>query len=199
MSRIKLKRAPIASLHPTQLTVGMIEVEHKRKRLAALSMKAREEFLAAHPVPAVVGPGERLYITDHHHLARAALEARIAQAFLTIEADLSALAPARFWIEMNENSWVHPLDENGVRHSYSRIPRRVGRLRDDVYRSLAGFVRDAGGFKKTGGPYVEFVWADFFRRNVAIEEVSANFRAAIRHATRLARSPLARRIPGYTG
>jgi hypothetical protein len=100
---------------------------------------------------------------------------------------------------MNRNSWVHPLDRNGVRHSYSFIPKRLKMLEDDVYRSIAGLVRDAGGFKKTGAAFVEFIWADFFRRNVAIEEVIGDFSAALRQAKRLAKSPLAKRIPGYCG
>ena len=52
----KLKRAKIKDLRPTQLTVGMLEVEVKRKRIAALSDTAREEFLKAHPMPAVYSP-----------------------------------------------------------------------------------------------------------------------------------------------
>ena len=100
---------------------------------------------------------------------------------------------------MNNRSWVHPLDENGVRHSYSFLPGSLKKLTDDVYRSLAGFVRDAGGFRKTDAAFVEFVWADFFRRNIAIEEVTANFLGAVRRAKRLAQSPLAKRIPGFTG
>ena len=41
----KLKRAPIKSLFPTQLTVGMLEVEVKRSRLVKLSPEEREAFL----------------------------------------------------------------------------------------------------------------------------------------------------------
>ena len=195
----KLKRAPIQSLHPTQLTVGMLEVEVKRKRLAILSPEGRNAFLEAHPMPVVVGPEERLYITDHHHLARAALGARVKHACFAVEADFSSLTPKKFWAKMNKCSWVHPLDEHGVRHDYRFIPGHLGKLIDDVYRSLAGFVRDAGGFRKSDAAFVEFIWADFFRRNIAIEEVKSDFRRAVRHAARLARSPLAKRIPGYTG
>ncbi|HEX4151945.1 MAG TPA: ParB-like protein [Steroidobacteraceae bacterium] len=195
----KLKRAPIKSLRPTQLTVGMLEVEVKRKRLASLSPTAREAFLQAHPMPVVIGPEECLYITDHHHLARAALEARVRDAWFTIEADFSSYGARKFWLKMTEHSWVHPLDEHGVRHDYRFIPRHLKKLTDDIYRSLAGFVRDAGGFEKTGAAFVEFIWADFFRRNIAIEDVRANFRQALRDGKRLARSPLAKRIPGFTG
>jgi hypothetical protein len=195
----KLKRAPIKSLFPTQLTVGMLEVEVKRKRLAALSPEEREAFLLAHAMPVVIGPEDKLYITDHHHLARAALEARVKTACFSVEADFSSMRPKRFWALMEERSWVHPLDQNGVRHTYHHLPGSLKHLVDDVYRSLAGFVRDAGGFRKTDAAFVEFVWADYFRRNIAIEDVTADFAKAVRHAKRLAKSPLAKRIPGFIG
>lgn len=195
----KLKRAAIKSLFPTQLTVGMLEVEVKRKRLIQLSPEEREAYLEAHPMPVVIGPEDKLYITDHHHLARAALEARVKEACFSVEADFSALGPKKFWAQMEKRSWVHPLDQNGVRHTYHRLPGSLAHLTDDVYRSLAGFVRDAGGFRKTDAAFVEFIWADYFRRNIAIENVTADFASAVRHAKRLARSPLAKRIPGYTG
>jgi hypothetical protein len=195
----KLKRALVKSLYPTQLTVGMLEVEVKRRHLLQLSPDEREAFLEAHPMPTVIGPDLKLYITDHHHLARAALEARVKEACFSVEADFSALPLKRFWTEMEKRSWVHPLDENGVRHTYHHLPGSLKRLVDDVYRSLAGFVRDAGGYRKTDAAFVEFIWADFFRRNIAIEDVAANFREAVRRAKRLAQSPLAKRIPGFTG
>ena len=190
----KVQQAPIMSLCPTQLTIGLIEVEAKRKHLCALSAKEQGEFLESHPMPVVIGPGKRLYITDHHHLARAALEAGVSSGYFTVDADFGSHGPEEFWRKMDENSWVHPLDQNGVRHQYASIPNHLNELIDDIYRSLAGFVRDAGGYEKTRA---EFIWADFFRRNVAIEDVNADFHGAVRHAQRLARSPLAKGIPGF--
>lgn len=195
----KLKRARIKDLRPTQLTVGMIEVEVKREHLRSLSPKDREAFLEAHPMPVVIGPEGRLYITDHHHLARAALEAKVELACFEVEADLSSRRPEKFWRDMNKRFWVHPLDQHGVRHRYQHIPATLDKLVDDVYRSLAGFVRDAGGFRKTGAAFAEFIWADYFRRNIAIEDVKADFAGSVREAKRLARNPRAKRIPGYKG
>ena len=193
----KIQQAPIGSLCPTQLTIGLIEVEAKRRHLSALSAKEQRDFLESHPMPAVIGPGKRLYITDHHHLARAALEAGVASGYFTIDADFSSHEHDEFWRKMDENSWVHPFDRNGVRHHYACIPGHLGELTDDVYRSLAGFVRDAGGYEKTSTAFAEFIWADFFRRNVAIEDVIADFQGAVRQAQRLARSRLAKGIPGF--
>src|SRR6059058_3854084 len=152
----KITATPPEALCPTQITVGMIEVRDKQKQLAALKSADQEELLRAHPMPAVVGPRGKLYITDHHHLGRAAVEAGVGRVFCEIEVDFSAHDPPGFWKEMEESSWVHPLDENGVRHIYSRLPARLAQMVDDVYRSLAAYVRNAGGYDKTGKVYAEF-------------------------------------------
>jgi hypothetical protein len=73
----------------------------------------------------------------------------------------------------------------------------VRKLVDDVYRSLAAFVRNAGGYDKTAEPFAEFRWADFFRRMIAIEDVTANFNTAVETAIPLAHSQLAASLPGY--
>jgi len=195
----KIKEAPLKDLHPTQLTVGFLVVQDKKKKLKALSADDRKSFMRAHPMPAVIGPQGRLYITDHHHLGRAALEAGVDCGCFEVEADFSKSSMADFWKEMNQNQWVHPLDSSGIRHYYNSIPDDLGKLVDDVYRSLAGFVRDAGGFDKTPTAFAEFVWADFFRRNIAIEAVSADFQAAVHTAIPLAQSHWAKHIPGFNG
>jgi hypothetical protein len=194
-----LNESEIQKLHPTQLTVGMIEVHDKKKHLASLRPAEQKEFMRAHPIPAVRGPEGRLFITDHHHLGRAALDAGVETGFFQVEADLTRRDMDAFWLEMDKNKWVHPLDENGVRHYCSSIPKHLDALVDDVYRSLAGYVRNAGGYEKTPTAFAEFVWADFFRRSIAIEDVKADFPAAVKKATPLAQSELAKGMPGYKG
>jgi hypothetical protein len=193
----KIQEASLKELHPTQLTVGLIVVQDKRKHLQALSTADRQSFMRAHPMPAVIGPKGTLYITDHHHLGRAALDAGVVTGCFEVEADLSKSSIEAFWKEMNESQWVHPLDENGVRHYYASLPDSLGKLVDDVYRSLAGYVRDEGGYDKTPTAFAEFVWADFFRRNIAIETVRADFQTAVRAGISLAQSKLAKSIPGF--
>lgn len=193
----KVQEAALQGLRPTQLTVGMIVVQDKRKHLDGMKAAERQDFMKEHPMPAVVGLEGKLYITDHHHLGRAALEAGVPTGFFLVEADLSKCTLESFWKEMNENLWVHPLDENGVRHCYSMLPDRLGKLVDDVYRSLAGYVRDEGGFDKTPTAFAEFIWADFFRRNIAIETVRSDFQTAVQAGISLAHSKWAKNIPGY--
>ena len=193
----KIHESAISTLHPTQITVGMIEVQDKRTHLASLKPQDQQDFMQAHPMPAVIGPRGNLYITDHHHLGRAALEAGVAKGFFLVEADLSSCSLDDFWKEMDRKQWVHPLDENGVRHYYAAIPQHLEKLVDDAYRSLAGYVRNAGGFEKTPTAFAEFVWADFLRRSIPIDDVKADFQAAVRTALLFARGKLAKGLPGY--
>jgi len=194
-----IHESPIHKLRPTQMTVGMIEVHDKQKHLASLRPAEQRDFMRAHPIPAVAGLGGVLFITDHHHLGRAALEAGVISGFFEVEAELSDRDNATFWIEMDKNRWVHPLDENGIRHYFSAIPHHLEQLVDDVYRSVAGYVRSAGGYEKTPTAFAEFVWADFFRRSIPIEDVRADFSAAVRAAIPLAHSEAAVGMPGFRG
>jgi hypothetical protein len=195
----KLHESPIHDLRPTQLTVGMIEVQDKKTHLAAMTAADQTAFMQAHPIPAVMGPGGKLYITDHHHLGRAALEAGVVTGYFIVEADLSSHGLDDFWKAMDDSLWVHPLDEHGVRHYYASIPDHLEKLIDDPYRSLAGCVRNAGGYDKTPTAFAEFVWADFFRRHIPVEDLHANFQAAVQAAIPLAKSKFAKTLPGYNG
>src|SRR5450755_2906715 len=126
----KIQEMAVRQLLPTQLTVGMIEVREKTKHLASLKPKPLQEYLADRAMPVVSGPGGRHYITDHHHLARAALDAGIDTAFFSFEADLSRYDVEEFWREMNRNLWVHPREETGISHHSSLIPTDLKNLID---------------------------------------------------------------------
>jgi hypothetical protein len=195
----KLHEVEIHRLRPTQITVGMIEVEDKRSMLGALGKHERRDLLEAHPIPAVWGPDGKLYITDHHHLARAASEAGVESGFFLVEDDFTKVPIAQFWPKMSAARWAHPIDEQGRRRPFTEIPDHVEKLRDDPYRSLACYVRNAGGFDKTPTAYAEFLWADFFRRRVVIGPTRADFDSAVRKALALAGSDAAADLPGYKG
>jgi hypothetical protein len=193
----KIKAISLHAIGPTQLTVGLIEVAEKTTRFEGMKPKDRQAYLEAHPMPGVLGPGNKVYITDHHHLGRAALEARLEGAFYFVQEDFSTLSCGEFWSRMEANAWVHPLDQNGVRHSYAAIPSHLPGLVDDVYRSLAGYVRNAGGYQKTTDAFAEFIWADFFRRTIAFEDLKSAFLGTVPRAIELAHSHHAKGLPGY--
>jgi hypothetical protein len=189
----------LESLRPTQITVGMREVRDKRKRLRRRAVKKIGRFLGDHMIPVVLGPNDRHYIIDHHHLALALLREGIPQVLVTVIANLSMLEPDQFWIVLDHHSWVHPYDEDGRRVNFSQIPKRVDRLKDDPFRSLAGELRRAGGFAKDTTPFSEFLWADFLRRRLQRQRVERHFSAAVRQAVQLAKSQDAHYLPGWCG
>jgi hypothetical protein len=113
--------------------------------------------------------------------------------------DLSYLEAAVFWRTMEFRSWSHPYDRRGKRCDYRDMPRRLTQLQDDPYRSLAGLVRRGGGFAKDQEPFVEFLWADFFRPRVSARLIKQEPKRATALGLRLARSSEARYLPGWTG
>jgi hypothetical protein len=54
-----LQPVPIDSLRPTQITVGMREVEEKRKRLQKQKPHKIGSFIGRHMIPVVLGPKKR--------------------------------------------------------------------------------------------------------------------------------------------
>ena len=195
----KLHEVAIHKLRPTQITVGMIEVHDKRARLEGMKKSDQRDFMAAHPIPAVWGPDGKLYITDHHHLGRAASEAGVDTGFFLVEDDFSTLPLAQFWPRMSAARWAHPIDQNGKPRGFEDIPDHLEKLVDDPYRSLAGYVRDAGGYEKTPTAFAEFLWADFFRPRVSIGPTRPQFNASVETGLKLAGSPEAAHLPGYKG
>jgi hypothetical protein len=197
-----LKPVPIADLHPTQITVGMREVGAKRKRWRARSGKSGKksaEFLGKHMIPVVLGPEDRHYVIDHHHLARALHEEGVKNVLVTVVANLRKLDHDAFWFVLENRSWMHPFDDEGRRRGYKDIPKSIGELVDDPFRSLAGELRRAGGFAKDTTPFSEFLWADFLRRRIKRKAVDRDFDHAIEKALQLAKSEDANYLPGWCG
>ncbi|SAK50529.1 ParB-like protein [Caballeronia ptereochthonis] len=192
-----ITRVDIAQLRPMQATVGMLEVDAKRKHLRALDAKALRDFLKSAPIPTVLGKRDRHYIIDHHHLARALADSGIAEAYVEVAADLSRLPNEEFWNTVIAHKWVHPYDERGMLRALSAIPDDVKDLADDPYRSLAAFVRNAGGYLKTPEPFAEFQWADFYRTRVPLWTNEFQFNAVVEQSIHLASSPDARTLPGF--
>lgn len=189
----------IAELRPTQMTVGLLEVERKRGDWHAKGEAKKTEALASHMIPVVIGPGELRYIVDHHHLARALWDDGQRDVFVMVIGDLHKADSAHFWTLMDYHGWTHPFDSGGRRCAYGELPKTVAALADDPYRSLAGALRRAGGFAKDSTPFSEFVWADFFRSRLTAKEIRRDYHGAITQALALAKTPQADYLPGWCG
>jgi hypothetical protein len=195
----KIIRTRLDKLRPTQMTVGFAEVKQKRHDWDKIGKSEHDAFLANNAFPAVQGPGNRYFITDHHHLGRALLEEEVETVFVTASRDLSALELDEFWVVMDHLQLVHPYDSEGIRRPFADMPRKLPKLTDDPYRSLAAAVRRAGGYAKDLAPFSEFLWADYFRRRVPAKLLADSPKAALTQALDLCHGPEAEHLPGWSG
>ncbi len=194
-----LHPVPILDLRPTQITVGMREVEAKRAHWQSIQGHEGGTFLGRHMIPVVKGPGRRHYIIDHHHLALALHSEGVEAVLVTIVASLEHLDRESFWFYLDNSGMSHPYDADGVRRPSAEIPKSIVGLVDDPFRSLAGELRRAGGFSKETTPFSEFLWADFLRRRIKRKRIEKSFQSALEKALILARGSEAAYLPGWCG
>jgi len=191
--------AQLDSLRPTQMTVGRLLVQQKRRQWRRFSARKRKLLLKDHWFPAVLGPNEQIYIIDHHHLGLALAEEGISSVSVVVLQDYDWLDIPTFWNIMEYRKWVHPYDELGVRRDFAEIPEYLSGLTDDVYRSVADSVQRNGGFAKDTEPYSEFLWADYFRAAIKLNIATNKFKLAVKRGVRIASEQNARYLPGWTG
>ena len=189
----------LSELKPTQITVGLREVREKQRQWRAHVDRDGPEFLGRHIIPVVVGPKSRNYIVDHHHLARALMDEGVKEVLVGPMADLSGLTKDAFWVFLDHRGWCFPYDADGRRVGFDQIPKSVGEMQDDPWRSLAGELRRAGGFAKETTPFTEFLWADFLRRRMKAKLLEHDFPAALTQALTLAKQKDAQYLPGWCG
>jgi hypothetical protein len=189
----------IKTLRPTQMTVGLREVNEKRRMWREEGGEKGAEFLGRHMIPVVKGPKGRPYVIDHHHLARALEDEGVQDILVNVVADLSSLAKEAFWIYLDNRGWCHPYDAEGRRRGFEDIPATIAELEDDPFRSLAGDLRRAGGYAKDETPFSEFIWADFLRRRLKRKAVEKDYQTALAKALDLAKSEAANYLPGWCG
>lgn len=136
---------PIADLAPTQVAVGMREVDFKRRRWRSRHCREGAIYLETRRFPVVLGPDTRHYLLDGHHLALALNHEGIRAVPVSIVANMRGLPLATFWTTLEGRNWTHPFDDEGRRRPYDDMPKSVDGLVDDPFRSLAGALKRAGG------------------------------------------------------
>ena len=192
------KTTSITDLAPTQVTVGMREVDFKRRRWRQKDSHKAASYLSSHSIPVILGPGARHYIIDRHHLTRALHDEGVNKVPVSVVADMSTLSFDEFWSTLESSGCAHPFDDEGKRRSYDDMPKNVSDLTDDPFRSLAGALKRAGGYAKDKAPFSEFRWANFLRSRIEHEIVECDFDRALALALDLAQSRQAMALPGWT-
>jgi hypothetical protein len=74
----------------------------------------------------------------------------------------------------------------------------VGQLPDDVFQSLAAFIRTAGVFENPGEFNAKFAWADFFRQRISLRPSTVEgFAQMLAEAFTCCRLVEAKALPGF--
>ncbi len=76
-----------------------------------------------------------------------------------------------FWQQMKENNFVYLKKQDGSEINPKDLPRKIEELQDDPFRSFAYFFRDFGGYDKVSIPFLEFMWGDFLRKKMSLDEI----------------------------
>ncbi|MDR5758507.1 ParB/Srx family N-terminal domain-containing protein [Caballeronia sp. LZ035] len=187
----------IDHLRPTQMTHGERQIRRKAEAYRALHARDLKMAIAEKPIVIVLGPDGEPYVIDHHHVACALLRIGVPRVPFVLVRDFSSLSSAEFWLTLESRSWVYPYDAARRRVAFADMPRRLSEAQNDEFRSLAAFVRDAGGYDKSDIPLADFRWADFFHAHLPSPINDAEFDALLQPALALARSPKAAGLPGF--
>ena len=123
----------------------------------------------------------------------------VKTVLVSVVADLSTLDKLRFINYLDNRGWAHLYDAEGQKRIFTDLPKKVSRMADDPYRSLAGEVREAGGYAKDLTPFAEFLWADFFRKPINLKPGKDLPEKAITKALTMAHSAKANYLPGWCG
>lgn len=187
-----------ATLRPTQGAIGYVQVEAKKSSYRELEPGKRRSFAEEQAIAVVLGPSGALHIIDHHHWARAWIDMGLPEAPIRIKEDFSGLSNQQFVGAMSERGWLHAFDEHGREFNVSDLPRSIESIPDDVFQSVAAFIRIAGVFGNPGEFNAKFAWADFFRQRVATRPSNVDgFALMLADAFAVSRLPEAKALPGY--
>ncbi len=195
------REVDIADLHPTQLTLGMLEVVRRAARMADMKKRDLDDFIRDRPVPCVIGPKGRLYMIDHHHLCRALLACGRASVIQDVSRtiDWSHMDSQEFWPAMDRAGMCWPIDADGNRRPYARIPSHVRDLTDNPWRTLARGVRGKAFQDKDDTPFKEFMWGEYFRTFMSRRLIETSLELAEGLALELAKLDEAQDLPGFLG
>lgn len=164
----------LESIHPTQIEFGQPKIFETTAKLKQMSHEKRQKYLDDRPIPFVLGPNNRRYILDRHHLTkilwnmREELQSPPLQLSFLMKADYSEMKLANFWNKMEELQFVYP-KEKGIKKDFAQIPSHINELKEDYYRGIVWVMAQLKVIKKSPQPFAEFRWAQRIRQRVKID------------------------------
>ena len=193
---------PIASLHPTQMCVGLAEVRSRQVDFSQESRERRLRYLRGKPIPLVSLEGREFWMVDRHHRLRGLIEIDPeAEAFGYIALELSGLDRRGVLEQLMQRGWLYLYDGRGLGPlSPLALPQDLNGLQDDPYRSLVWKLKKEGLIDPAPLiPFHEFRWAAWLRRRPLPPFSSSELQPALPSARALVRSSSASHLAGWRG
>jgi hypothetical protein len=180
----------IPRLHPTQFRVGQVEVDDKSVDFVDMGPKKLTEYLKDHPCPVVVGPDGTFYITDEQHRANASTKSEHRRVLKTLmehdqptmyakvidsypvyvkQCEARHQKPQAFDKWMVKKNYTFLYDRGELR-SFDELPKHVTDMKNDAYRSLAGFLERKAYELKAGVYFAQFKVANWLRQKLGLSD-----------------------------
>ncbi len=199
---LQLIEVAVASLHPTQMCVGLAEVLHRREDFAADSIEKRRKYLKSKPVPLVLSGLGEYWMVDRHHRLRGLLEldpAATAWGYVALE--LSCKQPEQVLAALQQKGWLYLYNGRGLGpQPLSTLPSSLSGLQDDPFRSLVWKLKKEGVIEPAPLiPFHEFRWGAWLRRKSLPPFSSMQLDPALPAARAYARSAAAAKLSGWKG
>ncbi|WP_372652196.1 ParB-like protein [Halobacteriovorax sp.] len=189
-------------VHPTQAFIGLDQIPSKIKKIEKKYKKNKlTEYLKEKWTPAIIGPDNKYWIIDRHHLSYSILKSKIPNKkqglFIKVIFDWSSYSWSYFKERMNDKSFLYLKDDKFKPITFEELPLSIGKLRDNPYRSLAYFAREKNCFNKVNVPFLEFTWGEYFyKKGISISD-KINYKKPIKQALKLCKHDSARHLPGF--
>lgn len=206
-TRVEVK---LSALRPTQLLVGMADVETRLARLNKDTNKQLKAYTKKARASAVVGPDGNFYLVDGHHKSLALLKSERTETVHVTIVDVWDGFPKNaskakkqkimedFWKHMELEKLVYLYDSAGKKITPKDLPTSLLNLKNDPYRSLAGILRDEGAYGKTKEKFfVEFEWARALYKHFDGKKINPNDPQVLLEAIEFAlNNPASQGLPG---
>ncbi len=164
----------ISKLHPTQAKIGLYQVNYDIELLKLINegksskYKTIKDYLKAKIVPVVIGDNNIFYMVDRHHTIRAIWDYFDSKnkPKIPIKIVQNWSSKKDFWQQMKSNNYTY-LGVGKDEINPSQLPKNIGELTNDNYRSAIGlavnwtFLKEPKGEEKY---FYQFKWGNCLQK-----------------------------------
>lgn len=197
-----LLEIPLRDLRPTQLCVGLAEIQSRINDFRRDTSEQRRNYLQQKPVPLVRSAAGDLWMIDRHHRLRGLMDLDPeATAFGYIVLEIEVGDRGSVLARLESLGWLYLHDGRGLGpQPAGNLPDTLMGLQDDPYRSLVWKLKKQKVIQAAPLiPFHEFRWGAWLRSRTLPPFHSLCLDPALPAARALARSQAASHLAGWIG